>query len=138
MELQLLVHPPALTMNQTLFSSVIIVTTLVLGGCREARNDPATERGSSPARAETPAAAELTRADFGVEGMDCGGCVIGTRMALRKLDGVVEADASYDEVTGEGAAWARYDPSNVTPEQMMAAIRDLGYTPTLVDAGSGR
>lgn len=77
-----------------------------------------------------PAPAGLVRADFDVAGMDCGGCVIGTRTALRKLEGVHQADASYDDATGEGAAWALYDPTKVTAEQMMAAIRQLGYTPT--------
>jgi copper chaperone CopZ len=74
----------------------------------------------------------LARADFDVQGMDCGGCVIGTRAALRKLEGVEQADASYDDATGKGTAWAFYDPAKVTPERMMAAIRELGYTPTVV------
>jgi copper chaperone CopZ len=69
-----------------------------------------------------------------VAGVDCGGCVIGTRAALRKLEGVQQADASYDDATGKGTAWALYDPAKVTPERMMAAIRELGYTPTLVEA----
>ncbi|MEW5926068.1 MAG: heavy-metal-associated domain-containing protein [Gemmatimonadota bacterium] len=80
--------------------------------------------------------AGLARADFDIAGMDCGGCVIGTRAALRKLDGVQKADASYDDATGKGAAWAVYDPSKVTAERMIAAIRELGYTPTLVQAQS--
>ena len=80
--------------------------------------------------------AGLARADFDVAGMDCGGCVIGTRAALRKLDGVQQADASYDDATSKGTAWAVYDPSKVTPERMMAAIRELGYTPTPAQAQS--
>lgn len=124
-------------MNQTLFSTALITTTLLLVGCGGERNDPAAEREALPAPTETSATAELARAEFDVEGMDCGGCVIGTRMALRKLDGVVEADASYDESTGGGAAWARYDPATVSPEQMMTAIRELGYTPVLVATEPG-
>lgn len=84
----------------------------------------------------TPASqdsARLTRAEFDVAGMDCGGCVIGTRTALRKIDGVRQADATYDESTGEGTAWAVYDPAIVTPERLMAAIQELGYTPTIRD-----
>lgn len=75
--------------------------------------------------------AALARAEFDVAGMDCGGCVIGTRAALRKLDGVTEADATYDDATGEGTAWAVYDPAKVTPERLMATILELGYTPTM-------
>jgi copper chaperone CopZ len=79
------------------------------------------------------APAGLARAEFDVAGMDCGGCVIGTRAALRKLEGVQQADASYDGATGEGTAWAIYDPAKVTPERMMEAIRTLGYTPTVAE-----
>lgn len=86
--------------------------------------------GGSAASAET--APQLARAEFAVEGMTCGGCVLGTRMALNKLDGVQQADASYDKATGRGAAWAVYDPRRVTPGRMMEAIRSLGYTPTLL------
>ena len=80
--------------------------------------------------------AGLARAEFDVKGMDCGGCVIGTRAALRKVDGVQQADASYDDATGKGAAWALYDPAKVTPERLMAAIRELGYTPTPISSQS--
>lgn len=78
--------------------------------------------------------AGLARADFDVAGMDCGGCVIGTRAALRRLEGVQQADASYEDATGKGTAWALYDPEKVTPERMMTAIRELGYTPRLIEA----
>ena len=78
----------------------------------------------------------LVRADFDVQGMDCGGCVIGTRAALKKLEGVQQADAGYDSATGRGTAWALYDPAKVSPERLMAAIRELGYTPTQVPTQS--
>lgn len=73
----------------------------------------------------------LARAEFDVAGMDCGGCVIGTRAALRKIDGVTQAGATYEEATGEGTAWAVYDPAKVRPERLMEAIRELGYTPVI-------
>jgi copper chaperone CopZ len=76
--------------------------------------------------------AGLARAAFDVEGMTCGGCVLGTRMALAKVPGVRSADAAYDEKTKKGTAWAIYDPAHATPAQLMAAIRKLGYEPTLI------
>lgn len=92
---------------------------------------------STPATAgSTATPVSLARAEFNVEGMDCGGCVIGTRAALKKLEGVQQADAAYDNATTKGTAWALYDPAKVTPERLMAAIRELGYTPTLVSAQS--
>lgn len=79
---------------------------------------------------QVPASAssvQLARVEFHVEGMTCGGCVIGTRAALKKLDGVQDAGASYENSN----AWAQYDPAKVTPERMIAAIRELGYTATV-------
>ena len=74
----------------------------------------------------------LVKAAFDVEGMTCGGCVLGTRMALAKVAGVRTADAAYDEKTKKGTAWAIYDPAQATPAQLMAAIEKLGYKPTPV------
>ena len=118
----------------------LVAALPLLAGCSD---KPAAE-GSPEALPQSAAAtaapsavpAGLARAEFDVQGMDCGGCVLGTRVALRKLDGVQEADASYDDATGKGAAWALYDPAKVTPERLMAAIRELGYTPTPVPAQS--
>lgn len=120
--------------------ALLVFATLSVGACagdaREAADMSPEFRIASapvPSNASTsapPAAASLARATFDVEGMTCAGCVLGTRKALSKLPGVRAADASYDEITGKGQAWAEYDPALVTPERMMAAIRELGYKPT--------
>lgn len=86
---------------------------------------------------ESPAAARLATAEFDVEGMTCGGCALATEAALKKLDGVARADADYDERTGEGRCTVKYDRARVGPDRMIAAIRELGYEPTLLDAKSG-
>lgn len=82
----------------------------------------------APAAAEVPAG--YVKAEFAVDGMTCGGCALATKMALRRLEGVIDADASFDEATGAGRAWAVYDPARVTREQLSSAIRGLGYTPS--------
>lgn len=109
----------------------------ILHACSDEPADANPSAGAAKTAADGSAAgatpAGLVRADFEVAGMDCGGCVIGTRAALRKLEGVEQADASYEDATGEGSAWALYDPTKITPERMMAAIRELGYTPTQLD-----
>lgn len=79
--------------------------------------------------------AGLVKAAFSVDGMTCTGCILGTRMALGKVAGVTKADAAYDEETKKGTAWAIYDPAMATPAQLMAAIRKLGYEPTLIIGG---
>lgn len=62
-----------------------------------------------------------------VEGMTCGGCVIGVRKVLTRLDGVAKANVSYDTQR----AIVTYDPAKVTIAQMIAAIRTLGYKATV-------
>lgn len=65
-----------------------------------------------------------------VEGMTCGGCVIGVRKVLERLDGVQKADVSYEKQR----AVVTYDPDKVTIEQMIAAIKTLKYKATVVPA----
>lgn len=68
-----------------------------------------------------------------VKGMTCGGCVLGTRKVLTRLPGVAKADVSYEK----GTAVVTYDPAKVTVEQMVAAIKTLGYTATPVAPSAG-
>ena len=69
-------------------------------------------------------------ATFHVDGMTCGGCVIGVRKVLTRLDGVERAEVSYE---GQRAV-VTYDPAKVTIEQMIAAIGTLGYKASIVSA----
>lgn len=60
---------------------------------------------------------------FQIEGMTCGGCEVGVRLNVKKLDGVKKVEASYEK----GHAEVTYDAAKVTPEQIEAAIEKLGY-----------
>lgn len=104
-----------------------LVVVPALAACAAQAGDP----GAAVAQQEVPQG--YARAVFAVDGMTCGGCAIATKMALRKLDGVVEASTAFDENTGEGSAWAIYDPNRIQPDRLMAAIRQLGYSPTPVE-----
>jgi mercuric transport protein len=73
--------------------------------------------------------AEATKvATIQVEGMTCGGCAIGVRTALKRLDGVAKAEVSYQEQR----AVVTFDPAKVTTDQLLEAIRKLQYKGTLV------
>ncbi len=77
-----------------------------------------------PMKALTSAVQSETKTDvFKVTGMTCGGCEVGVRMAVGKLDGVEKVEASYKE----GTATIKYDPAKVTPKQIEVAIGKLGY-----------
>jgi len=60
---------------------------------------------------------------FNVDGMTCGGCEAAVRRAVNKLDGIETVEASHKE----GTAIVTYHPEEVTPEQIVEAIKTLGY-----------
>lgn len=99
-----------------------------IGGCGGDAPDPA---GEAERAVPEAAAARLATAEFGVDGMTCGGCALATEMSVRKLDGVASADAEYDAETGEGRCTVEYDPAAVSPEAIAEAIRKAGFRPTL-------
>ena len=66
---------------------------------------------------------------FEVEGMTCGGCELGVKMKVKKLDGVESVEASYEDSEAEVV----YDPEKVTPNDIVAAIEELGYSAELVE-----
>ena len=72
-------------------------------------------------------AAEATVSVFEVTGMTCGGCEVGVRRIVKKLEGVEDVEASHKE----GTATVTYDPDQVDPETIIAAIEELGYTAEL-------
>lgn len=85
----------------------------------------ATTASSAPVATPRPDTETVT---FRVEGMTCGGCVIGVRKVLTRLAGVTKADVRYEQQR----AIVTYNPTKVTVEQMVAAIKTLGYRATVV------
>lgn len=63
-----------------------------------------------------------------VDGMTCGGCVVGVRKVLTRLEGVTKAEVSYED----SRAVVTFDSDKVTVDQMIAAINKLGYKATVV------
>lgn len=76
--------------------------------------------------------ADTTVSTFKVEGMTCGGCEAGVKAKVKKLAGVDSVEASYQE----GTARVVYDPAKVTPQQIIAAIEQLGYEAELEETGA--
>ena len=75
-------------------------------------------------------ASDTTTVRLRIEGMTCGGCAISARALLRRMEGVETAHVSYDE----GIAVVTYDPSAVTPREMIDALREtFDYTTTVVE-----
>ncbi len=68
----------------------------------------------------------LIELELNVKGMTCTGCEEGIKYALNKVDGVVEADASYDE----GVATVKFNDAITNKEAIIQAINSTGYTVT--------
>ncbi len=64
-----------------------------------------------------------------VEGMTCGGCEVGVRLAVGRLPGIETVAASYVEQRAE----VTYDPARVGPEEIVAAVEGLGYEAELAE-----
>jgi Cu+-exporting ATPase len=64
---------------------------------------------------------------FPVEGMSCAACQVRVRGALRGLDGVREASVNLLA----HRATVRFDPSRVTPADLIAAVDRVGFDATL-------
>lgn len=66
------------------------------------------------------ATAELTMT---ISGMYCGGCATGITAMLKRTEGVVKVDVSYEE----RRAVVAYDAAKTSPEKIVAAVERMGY-----------
>jgi Cu+-exporting ATPase len=80
-------------------------------------NTPATKSGATAG--QRPA----VRFDFSVTGMSCAGCAANIERALRKVEGVREANVNL----ALGRATVLYDAAIVGPRRLAKAVRDAGY-----------
>ncbi len=55
------------------------------------------------------------------------------RQALIGVDGVVDADVSYDDKRAE----VRYQPDMVEPAALVAAIDDVGFSASVIENDGG-
>jgi len=56
--------------------------------------------------------------------MSCTSCARGIEAMLKRTEGVVSADVSYDR----REARVEYDPERTTPEKLVEAITNMGYS----------
>ncbi|MEO6866403.1 MAG: heavy metal translocating P-type ATPase [Gaiellales bacterium] len=87
--------------------------------------------------AQLPPAAATTSAPIGdqhlelpIEGMTCASCVASVEKSLAALDGVSAASVNF----ATEQATVDYDPAIVSPEQLVAAVEDAGYSARLPPA----
>lgn len=66
----------------------------------------------------------MSTLDLEIEGMSCGHCVASVSQALRELPGVEVKNVRI------GAAQVSYEADKVSPEEIVLAVEDAGYTAT--------
>ena len=72
-------------------------------------------------------AADGTKVDLVVDGMECGACSAKVTAALKALEGVKEAAVDYQS----GKAEIAYDAKKVDTDKMLAAIKSAGFSAKL-------
>ena len=58
-----------------------------------------------------------------IQGMTCGGCVKSVTNALQREDGVSKVEV----VLEKGTATVDYDPDVTSPQDLVAAVDDIGF-----------
>jgi P-type Cu+ transporter len=61
--------------------------------------------------------------EFRISGMSCASCVVNIESVLGALPGVDRVDVSF----GSDRATVEYDPTQVTPDELQAAVAESGY-----------
>lgn len=79
--------------------------------------------GLEPTEPESTA----TTSTFRVTGMTCGGCEVSVRRMVKKIEGVEGVSASHQG----GTATVTYQADKVAPDDIIAAIEELGYSAEL-------
>lgn len=64
-------------------------------------------------------------ASYQVQGFHCSGCADNLGKSLRRIEGVIKADADY----GAGQVEVRFDPKRVSDDDLRDGIRTAGFEP---------
>lgn len=76
--------------------------------------------------------ATTTTRQYRISGFHCSGCADNLGSSLARLEGVVKADADYDQAMVE----VRLDPERVSDDDIHGQIRASGFEPVGVDEQS--
>ncbi len=108
--------------------STFALCDLCGGSSANARTTQGTATARVPAHVAAQSSARQAPVDstvtLDVAGMTCGGCVLGVRKVLARLDGVSRATVTYEPPR----AVVTFDPARASVERIVAAIWTLGYT----------
>ena len=88
---------------------------------------PAIAPPGAPMTLQSPPTPLLKRIDLPIRGMSCASCAARIQKALNQTPGVHHAGVNFATTR----ATIEYDPAQITPAALVAAIHDTGYESTL-------
>lgn len=74
--------------------------------------------------------ATTTTRKYAIRGFHCSGCADNLGRSLNRLEGVIKAEADYDQAMVE----VRLDPERVSDDDIHAQVRAAGFEPIEADA----
>lgn len=77
-------------------------------------------------------AAETAKTTLKIEGMTCGGCVPAVNLQLKKTEGVLAYEVSFEK----GEAAVTYDPAKTTPAKIADSVTKTGYVALVRNGGA--
>ena len=77
-------------------------------------------------------AGETAKTTLKIEGMTCDGCVPAVKVQLKRTEGVVAYEVSFEK----GEAVVSYDPARTTPAKIAESVTKTGYTTSVGSQGN--
>jgi copper chaperone CopZ len=108
----------------TALALAFICAAAELGGFAAATSESALVRAATGAAPDAVATVVIA-----VEGMHCNGCSRGIAAMLKRTAGVLSADVSFER----RVVRVEYDPGTTSPDKIVEAITNLGYTAKVKD-----
>ena len=96
---------------------VVLLGAALILGCVKTKEKTQTEKPGETV------AINVQKVKLDIEGMTCSGCAFGVETALKKVDGVKQAGASFDEKSAE----VEFDPAVAKVEQLVEAVSKAGF-----------
>ena len=109
-----------------MFGKVFLPIGLLIccGAAFTAPNSGTLGTESAAVQATTHFAADTANVKLAISGMTCGSCATTARIVLERVDGVYDAEVSYDSAS----AVVLYDPDETSPEEFISYLREMtGY-----------
>ena len=117
-----------------IMKSILTMSTLFFWGAGLASVQKSASAEEVVAPAVAFSAGDTAKVELAISGMTCGSCATTARIVLERVDGVYDAEVSYDSAS----AVVLYDPELTSPEQFIARLEKMTDYRAEVVGGAGK